>query len=831
MPRLRAAALTLLSLALLTTGLPAHAAPEEPTAPYIVKLRPGPDTEAQTVSARSLGKRMVYEYRAAFPGFAAQLTAAEVAAWQAKPEVEWVLPDTKVTADGVQSGATWGIDRVDQRTGTDGSYAYGPTGAGVTAYVIDSGIARQHSEFTGRVDTGFTSISDGNGTTDCYGHGTHVSGTLAGTRYGIAKGATITPVRVLNCAGEGSDSEVIAGIEWVIRNHEAGAPAVANISLGTGSAVNDAVRALVADGVTTVIAAGNRSVDACTRYPASTREAITVAAIDSTDTEASFSNYGPCVDLYAPGVGITSADWRTTDGTLVYKGTSMATPHVAGAAALVLQARGAITPAEVAAELVGKATVGAVKGARSANRLLFTGGGSTKAPLPAGTPTVSGVAKVGQALTAQPTRTPADATHAYQWARNGSPIAGATAATYAPVPADLGATLTVTVTSSHPDFLTAAPQTSAPVGPIEQPPAPGTFQALAPTRILDTRSALGLPGAIGPQQDGLLQVTGRGGVPAGATAVALNVTVLNTANPGWLAVYPTDSTLPGVSSVSAVPGRAVPNLVIARLAADGQLAIRNGNISNADVVADVAGYWTGGDTTEAGTLVPLTPRRVLDTRTAAVIPAYGTVTLDLAASGAVPADAGAAVLNVTTTEGAAPGYVTVYPAGQGRPATSTVNFGVGDVVSNLTVATLGSGGKVTISNGAPGPVHVVVDLAGYLRGGTATLPGTYVPLSPVRVLDTRPGSVGAGASATVPLPTGVTAQAAFANLTVTDARQAGFATAYPGGTAPLASTVNFVAGQTVANATLVKTSGSAFAVRNGSSGTAAVVVDVSGYFR
>lgn len=826
----RLLAVVILGYALVAGEIPAAVAVPEPPRPYIVRLQPGPVAAEHLTRARSLGARMTQEYDAVFPGYAAQLTTAEVAALRSDPQVAWVLPDTPVSADAIQDDATWGIDRVDQRTGLSGSYTYGPTGAGVTAYLIDSGIARQHTDFTGRVDAGFSAIRDGHGTADCYGHGTHVAGTLAGTRYGVAKDALITPVRVLSCSGVGSDSQVIAGINWVIKNHAAGAPAIANLSLGTGSAVNDAVRALIADGVTTVIAAGNRSTNACTRSPAQVTEALTVAAVDRTDTEAAFSNYGPCVDLYAPGVGIVSADWRTTSGTLVYRGTSMATPHVAGAAAQILQARGAIAPDQVAAEILGKATVGAVRNARSANRLLFTGGGSTPAPLPLAAPAVTGVAKVGQLLSARTSSLPG-AQIGYQWLRGATAIPGATQASYSPTAADQGAGLAVRVSATAADYLPAAEQTSAPVGPVQAAPAAGTFQPLAPYRILDTRVGLGLPGAVGPNQDGLLQVTGAGDVPPGASAVALNLTVVNPPAPGWVSAYPTDSTLPGTSSVTGVPGRTVPSLVVARLAGDGRLALRNGSIGSTHLVADVAGYWTGGRSSEPGSLAPLTPARLLDTRQTSPVPAYGSINLPIAGTDRVPADASAAVLTVTVAGARMPGYVTVHPAGTARPGTSTVNVAGSDVVSNTTIATLGRGGQISITNGGPSPVQVVVDLAGYIRGGSANLPGTYVALAPVRVLDTRPGQVGAQDSVAVPAPTPIPAQAVLANVTITNPAASGYATAYPGAVAPLASTVNFTAGQTVANAALVKTEAGRFQVRNGSPARIDVVADLSGYFR
>jgi subtilisin family serine protease len=270
----------------------------------------------------------------------------------------------------------------------------------VTAYVVDTGILASHTDFGGRVAAGWTAVADGNGTTDCNGHGTHVAGTVAGTTYGVAKSATLVPVRVLDCAGSGYNSDVVAGLDWIAANHAAGAPAVANLSLGgaASSTVDAAIQAVLNDGVTTVVAAGNSAVDACTASPARVPGAITVAASDSADKQASFSNFGSCVDLYAPGVGITSAYYTSTTATASMSGTSMAAPHTAGAAAVVLSQNPALAPADVAAALVSNATPGVIAGASTGtpNRLLYTGA-AAPAPAPAPVPTVTSVSPAPKA--------------------------------------------------------------------------------------------------------------------------------------------------------------------------------------------------------------------------------------------------------------------------------------------------------------------------------------------------------------------------------------------------------------------------------------------------
>jgi len=353
---------------------------------WVVTFRSGADPRVEAEQERAKGVKVSRVFEHALKGMAVELTAQEAAALSADPMVASVEPDAVVHLDATQNGATWGIDRADQRTlPLSGSFTYPDSGgAGVKAYVIDTGIRATHSEFAGRVAPGYTAVIDGFGTDDCNGHGTHVAGTIGGSTYGIAKQVTIVPVRVLDCFGSGTLSGVIAGIDWVTANNN-GAPAVANMSLGaaTSPTVDAAVERLVAAGVTAAVAAGNSNVDACATSPARTPSAITVGAIDNTDTRAVYSNFGPCVDIFAPGTGITSS-WIDADtATNVISGTSMASPHVAGAAALIVAANPGITPANVAATMMANATPGAVvnPGTGSPNRLLYVPSANTPVPL------------------------------------------------------------------------------------------------------------------------------------------------------------------------------------------------------------------------------------------------------------------------------------------------------------------------------------------------------------------------------------------------------------------------------------------------------------------
>lgn len=368
-------------------GMPGAFAVGSPLADrYIVVVDETPGVRASSI-ATAAGLVPDFVYQRALTGFAAVMTPAQALAMRNRPGVVFVEPDQVVSITATQSPApSWGLDRIDERSlPLDNSYTYAVTGQGVRFYGLDTGIRTSHADFTGRTAAGFSVYSGG--TADCNGHGTHTASTAAGTTYGVAKGMTVIPVRILNCSGFGTIAGVIAGVDWVTQN--AIQPAVANMSLSAGasSSLDAAVSNSIAAGIVYAAAAGNdNGANACSLSPARVAAVLTVGATDVNDTRSGFSNVGSCLDLFAPGTGIIAAWYSSNTAAASLNGTSMSAPHVAGAAGLYLQANPTASPAQVATALVNNATTGVVAnaGSGSPNRLLYmgfiSGGGPPNAP-------------------------------------------------------------------------------------------------------------------------------------------------------------------------------------------------------------------------------------------------------------------------------------------------------------------------------------------------------------------------------------------------------------------------------------------------------------------
>ncbi|MEV6300632.1 S8 family peptidase [Actinoplanes sp. NPDC051861] len=378
--RILAAGLFALATAVVATGTPAAAAPatgeirlagsaDAIPGSYIVVLKSGAQ---QTKLSKAYGASVKRSFGKALNGFEATMSETQAKRLAANSEVAYVEQNQEVTLAATQSNATWGLDRIDQRNRPlSTTYTYPVTASNVTAYIIDTGILYSHSQFGGRATAGYDAV--GSGAVDCNGHGTHVAGTVGGSTYGVAKAVRLVGVRVLSCSGSGTTAGVIAGVNWVTQN--AVKPAVANMSLGGGAstALDNAVANSIASGVTYAVAAGNSNTNASSSSPARLAAAITVGSTTSTDARSSFSNYGSILDIFAPGSSITSAWYTSSSATNTISGTSMASPHVAGAAALVLSRNPSYTPAQVRDSLVNNATTGVVTspGSGSPNRLLF----------------------------------------------------------------------------------------------------------------------------------------------------------------------------------------------------------------------------------------------------------------------------------------------------------------------------------------------------------------------------------------------------------------------------------------------------------------------------
>ena len=477
-----------------------------------------------------------------------------VAALDADAEVARVEPDVPVSISFTRTPtASWGLDRIDQASlPLDSSYTAEPGATVVTTYVIDTGVLVGHTQFGDRLLPGYDVIGGVGTGSDCHGHGTHVAGTVAGSTYGVLPTALVVPIRVLDCNGSGWSSQIVSGINWVIADHVSG-PAVINMSLGGGSSysIDDAVARAVADGITVVVAAGNSNADACSYSPARAPSAITVGSTGRTDTRSYFSNWGSCVDVFAPGESIKSAYYTSTTATTTMSGTSMASPHVAGLAALLLS-----------------------------QQPLAQVHGPVEAPVAA--VTVGSVAPSAGATGSEVTIT-------------GAGFSGVTDVRFAGTPASFTVPSASSIVATVPDGAISGAITVVASGGTATSPSDFTiipsYNALSPSRLLDSRSS---GGAIGAGSSRSLVVTGRGGVPSsGVGAVVLNVTVVDPTGSGFMTVYPSGSARPEASNLNFVVGQTVPNLVIAKVGAGGAVTLFNSNGSS-HVVVDVMGWIPAG---------------------------------------------------------------------------------------------------------------------------------------------------------------------------------------------------------------------------------------------
>jgi subtilisin family serine protease len=828
-----------------TLPVPAAVA-DTTTDTYIVQLKPG--VSADKVVSKLMGSNAKVIHKV-FQGGITKLTPAQAKALQSSPYVKSVHKDAVIHPTDTQLNAPWDLDMLDSTTGAlDGSYTYPNSGSGVTVYVLDSGIQRSHVEFSGaNIAAGYDFIAADNTTDpqDCAGHGTAVSSLIAGATLGAAKGVTLVPLKVLNCIGEGRESDIIQAADWISLHQASGTPAVANLSFGIATSdlqgdtsLDVAFQGLIDSGVTVVAAAGNgdakgNGVDACTETPASLPDAITVAAVDIHLAETKWTNYGSCVDLYAPGElvkaatlgGTTSQNWR---------GTSFSAPLTSAAAAVVLHDHPTWTPAQVTAELTEQALDGVVTGlgglpARSANKLLHVTGRFVGTA-----PTIVGAPYVGETQHAALHWTPTPTTLTYQWSRNGVAIDGATAAMYVATADDLGQSLTVAVTGSGAGYYDIAGTSSA-VVPLAAPD-PGMVVSLTPSRLMDTRTGFGATGPLHDGQTVNLLVAGVAGVSSTASAVLVNITATDATSIGYVKAYASGGAIPFTSNENFRPGQVSANLALVPVGSDGKIALTVRVYGTVQLVVDVQSFVAGGVVADAGAVVPVTPTRLKDTRYNETLSPDGILTMPVTGTAGVPADATAVFLNVTVTEPQTSGYLTVFPTGEAVPRTSNLNFVGGLTVPNMVLVKVGGDGTVSIKNASVGTSQVVVDIQGYVTAGTPTATGAVVPVSPIRIVDTRLG-VGArgpvlgksGVVVTVQSgPTGT--HGLFMNFTVTETQTAGWLAAYPtAASLPLVSNLNFGGGQTVPNLVSVGLANAQVTLFNGSVGSVQMVADVFAY--
>ena len=757
--------------------------------------------------------------------------------------------------------SSWGQDRIDQSNlPLDDRFSTANRGSGATIFVVDTGISA-HTEFGSRLTAGFDAVNDGLGSDDCHGHGTHVASTAAGATLGVANDALVVPVRVLDCNGSGSTSDVLAGLSW-IRTIDLGTRrGVVNLSLGGGPStmLDNAVAQLVAEGYVVTVAAGNESQNACDVSPAREPSALTIGATTRVDTRAWYSNFGSCLDLFAPGDSIVGAGISSSTSQQTMSGTSMASPHAAGAAAIAFTAQPSSSPSDIAALLINDATQDVLSsvGTNSPNRMLMVAGGS----LPP-----SDIPSVPQNIVADPS----DAAVTISWTPGDAGAVPIASFTVTGTPDGLCATSFIAadaqhtceisgltngveyafsvvtinasgVASSASTTVTATPSESfssetpadvpseepAPTIPEDDPPstppeeAPATITQVTPTRVADTRQA-------SPTSRSAMRVSGERILEVDVTeavglaaetieAVALNLTLTETSAPptgGFATVFPCGSTVPDASSLNFVNGETIAAGVLTAVSTAGEICVYV--YGEAHVIVDA----TGVIAKDRG-YASFTPVRRVDTRNGlgGVIDepvAYRSIEIPVRdMAGIDHSDISAVSATLTVTSTVAPpvgGFATAYACDGTPPDASTLNFRSNQTIANSFISPISQEGAICVY--VYGEADVLVDI-----NGLFTNKSEFAAVQPTRVADTRTtDSIGTltGTSSELVVPISINNEILMTqdsvvtlNVTAVDTvapETGGFVTVYPCGTRPDTSTLNFTTGQTVANSMIAPVS-------------------------